>query len=155
MLIPMPLFHSSNQYNRSCKYDPTQSVFCNTYPWLFPGGVGDLYDIKRGQHCPKERRRHLLHYHDGRFLKDQMFSLFVFNSIECHSQRIFHMIFLDASASNWSKWSSYLANSAGIPLDSYKQNIICGQQTFCQDGRFVRKTFCQDRLRRFVRTDLP
>ena len=43
-----------------------------------------------------------------------------------------------------------------------------GQQTFCQDGRFVRKTFCQDRLRhfvrktscqdhlrRFVRTDLP
>ena len=26
-----------------------------------------------------------------------------------------------------------------------------GQQTFCQDGRFVRKTFCQDRLRRFVR----
>ena len=21
------------------------------------------------------------------------------------------------------------------------------QQTFCQDGRFVRKTFCQDRLR--------
>ena len=26
-----------------------------------------------------------------------------------------------------------------------------GQQMFCQDGYFVRKTFCQDRLRRFVR----
>ena len=30
-------------------------------------------------------------------------------------------------------------------------NKATGQQTFCQDGRFVRKTFCQDRLRRFVR----
>ena len=28
---------------------------------------------------------------------------------------------------------------------------VVGQQTFCQDGRFVRKTICQDRLRRFVR----
>ena len=27
---------------------------------------------------------HLLHYHDERFLKDQMFSLFVFDSIERH-----------------------------------------------------------------------
>ena len=68
----------------SSEYDPTQSVFCNAYPWLFPGGIGDLYDIRRGKYCPKEWGRHLLHYHDGRFLKDQMFSLFVFNSIERH-----------------------------------------------------------------------
>ena len=34
--------------------------------------------------CPKEWGRHLLHYYDGRFLNDQMFSLFVFNSIERH-----------------------------------------------------------------------
>ena len=72
------------QHKLRSEYDPTQSVFCNAYPWLFPGGVGDLYDIKRGQRCPKEWGRHLLHYHDGRFLKDQMFSLFVFNSIERH-----------------------------------------------------------------------
>jgi hypothetical protein len=43
-----------------------------------------LPQYMRGHHCPKEWGRHLLHYHDGRFLKDQMFSLFVFNSIECH-----------------------------------------------------------------------
>ena len=36
------------QHDTSSEYDPTQSVFCNAYPWLFPGGVGDLYDIKRG-----------------------------------------------------------------------------------------------------------
>ena len=66
------------------EYDPTQSVYCNAYPWLFPGGVGDLYDIKRGKRCPKEWGKHLLHYYDGRFINDQMFSLFVFNSIERH-----------------------------------------------------------------------
>ncbi len=65
----------------SSEYDLTQLVFCNAYPWLFPGGVGDLYDIKRGQHCPKEWGRRLLHFHDGPFLNDQMFSLFVFNTI--------------------------------------------------------------------------
>ena len=34
---------------------------------------------------------------------------------------------------------------------NYTFRIKNGQQTFCQDGRFVRKTFCQDCLRRFVR----
>ena len=66
------------------EYDPTESVFVNSYPWLFPGGVGDLYDTKRGEWSVKKWGQHLLHYEDGRFLNDQMFSLFVFNSIERH-----------------------------------------------------------------------
>ena len=70
------------QHQLSSEYDPTQSIFCNAYPWLFSGGIGDLYNIKRGKHCPKEWGRHLLHYHDTCFLKDQIFSLFVFDSIE-------------------------------------------------------------------------
>ena len=55
-----------------------------------------------------------------------------------------------------------------VGLGLAHEALLHGQQTFCQDGRFVRKTFCQDslrrfvrktfcqdRLRRFVRTDLP
>ena len=78
------------------EYDPTQSVFCNAYLWLFPGGIGDLYDIKRGQYCPKEWGWHLLHYYDGRFLRDQMFSLFVFNSIERHENNRQGSYFFDS-----------------------------------------------------------
>ena len=59
-------------------------MYVNSYPWLFPGGVGDLYDMDRGKWSVKQWAQHLLHYHDGRFLKDQMFSLFVFNSVERH-----------------------------------------------------------------------
>jgi hypothetical protein len=60
-------------------------VFCNSYPWLFPGGVGDVYDMERGKWSVKEWGKHMLRYYDGRFLKDQMFSLFVFNAIERHT----------------------------------------------------------------------
>ena len=66
------------------EYDATQAYFCNSYPHLFPGGVGDLYDINRGKWSIGEWARHMLHYGDGRFLNDQGFSLFVFNSIERH-----------------------------------------------------------------------
>ena len=69
----------------SREYDPTESVYVNSYPWLFPGGIGDLYDMERGKWGVREWGQHLLHYYDGRFLNDQMFSLFVFNSIERHT----------------------------------------------------------------------
>lgn len=63
----------------------TKSIFCNAYPWLFPGGIGDLYDMKRGEWSVREWGRHLLRYFDGRFLQDQLFCLFVFNTMERHT----------------------------------------------------------------------
>jgi len=30
------------------EYDSSISIFCNSYPWLFPGGIGDLHDMERG-----------------------------------------------------------------------------------------------------------
>jgi hypothetical protein len=31
------------------KYDHTKQIFVNSYPWLFPGGIGDIYDIEQGE----------------------------------------------------------------------------------------------------------
>ena len=31
------------------EYDGS-SIFAHAFPWLFPGGVGDFYDIERGEH---------------------------------------------------------------------------------------------------------
>ena len=64
----------------------------NAYPWLFPGGIGDLYDEERGSvkdlNGPvKDLRswaRHLIQYCDGRFSSDQLFTLYVFNVIQRH-----------------------------------------------------------------------
>jgi hypothetical protein len=62
----------------------TKQVFVNSYPWLFPGGIGDLYDMKRGKWSVKEWGRHLLRYYDGRFINDQFFTMFVHNTIQRH-----------------------------------------------------------------------
>jgi hypothetical protein len=31
------------------EYDVTKNIFANSYPWLFPGGIGDMYDMTRGK----------------------------------------------------------------------------------------------------------
>ena len=66
------------------EFGTAENVFVNAYPWLFPGGVGDLYDPIRGQTSLKAWANHLLKYHDGRFLKDQLFCLYVHNTIQRH-----------------------------------------------------------------------
>lgn len=61
-------------------------MFVNAYPWLFPGGIGDVYDPKRGKVKDIHSwAKHLLRYHDGRFLQDQMFCLYVFNMLQRHT----------------------------------------------------------------------
>ena len=91
----------------------TKSVFANSYPWLFPGGVGDVYDMKRGGWDVKEWGRHLLRYYDGRFLNDQFFSLFVFNTIQRHENN---------SEGNFFSTASRLLVKTHRPLRSLRNN---------------------------------
>jgi hypothetical protein len=52
---------------------------------LFPGGIGDIYDIERGEVPIKEWGQHLLQYYDGRFLDDSLFGLSLYNIIQQHT----------------------------------------------------------------------
>ena len=52
---------------------------------MFPGGVGDIYDIERGEVPIKEWGQHLLRYFDGRFLDDSLFGLSLYNTIQRHT----------------------------------------------------------------------
>jgi hypothetical protein len=47
------------------EYDHTKQIFFNYYPWFFPGGVGDIYGMERGEIPIKEWGQHLLGYFDG------------------------------------------------------------------------------------------
>jgi hypothetical protein len=67
------------------EYDITKNIFTNSYPWLFPGGIGDIYDMTRGKVSIKDWGRHLLRYYDGRFLEDSLFGLFLYNTVQRHS----------------------------------------------------------------------
>ncbi len=53
-------------------------IFVNSYPWLFSGGVGDIYNLERGEITIKEWGQHLLGYYDGQFLEDLLFGLFLY-----------------------------------------------------------------------------
>ena len=67
----------------------------NAFPWLFPGGIGDLYDPYYGKTSIKQWAKHLLHYFDGRFQSDHLFCLYVFNRIQRHKNNGsgFHFIY--------------------------------------------------------------
>ena len=68
------------------EYDSTEQVFVNAFPWLFPGGIGDVYDIRRGKVKDIHSwATHLIRYQDGRFINDQMFCLYVFNMLQRHT----------------------------------------------------------------------
>ena len=60
-------------------------MYVNSYPRLFPGGIEELYDMEWGKWGVKEWEQRPFHYYIRRFHKDKMFSLFVFNSIERHT----------------------------------------------------------------------
>ena len=56
-------------------------IFVNAFPWLFPGGIGD---VKDSPDSPAEWGRQLLYYEDGRFESDQIFGFFALNYIVRH-----------------------------------------------------------------------
>ena len=67
------------------EFDSTEQIFVNAYPWLFPGGIGDIYDERRGNvRSIQTWAEHLIRYHDGRFLNDQLFTLYVYNVRQRH-----------------------------------------------------------------------
>ena len=109
------------------EYDPTESVYVNSYPWLFPGGIGDLYDMERGKWGVKEWGQHLLHYYDGRFIKDQMFSLFVFNSIERHTNN---------SEGNFFFKSSRFIGENPPTIEQLKERLAKGDDSYIQILRY-------------------
>jgi hypothetical protein len=64
-------------------------IFARAFPWLFPGGLGDVKDCSEGLNKWGE---YLLYYEDGRFTKDKFFSFYALNYITRHR---------NASSANW------------------------------------------------------
>lgn len=56
----------------------TTRIFTRAYPWLFPGGIGDIKDFSGDVNKWGEN---MLLYEDGRFTRDKFFSFFALNYI--------------------------------------------------------------------------
>jgi hypothetical protein len=57
---------------------------CNAFPWLFPGGVADIYDEIRGKVNIIDWAQHLMKFMDGRFERDHIWCLYVCNIVSRH-----------------------------------------------------------------------
>ena len=65
------------------EYDLNSKFYSNSYPWLSPEGIGNIYDEVRGGldqmtgpvKSLKTWALHLLCYYDGQFQNCQLFSL--------------------------------------------------------------------------------
>ena len=64
-------------------------IFARAFPWLFPGGLGDVKDFPGDI---KKWGEYLLFYEDGRFTKDKFFCFFAMNYITRNR---------NASSGNW------------------------------------------------------
>ena len=58
-----------------------QKIFCMSFPWLFPGGIGDIKCDRKINLQPKEWAKHLLRLADGRFARDQTWCFYALNYV--------------------------------------------------------------------------
>jgi hypothetical protein len=61
------------------EYDKAGKLFCKAFPWLFPGGIGDICDYHKNDMKVSEWVAALLYYFDGRFARDKMWCFFALN----------------------------------------------------------------------------
>jgi hypothetical protein len=61
------------------EYDTTEKIFYKAFPWLFPGGVGDLNDHREWKISATDWVARMLQHEDGRFASDKMWCLFALN----------------------------------------------------------------------------
>ena len=78
------------------EYDESERLFCKAFPWIFPGGVGDINSMHMEPIDLDQWVRNLLLFEDGRFARDKMWCFFTLN----YSQR-----------KNVMKQGSYFVNS--------------------------------------------
>jgi len=55
--------------------------FCLAFPWLYPGGIGDIKESRLFDIEISDWAQNLLYYHDGRFAKDKLWRFFTLNCI--------------------------------------------------------------------------
>ena len=56
-----------------------EKIFCYAFPWLYPGGFGDIKGIRDTPINPSEWAENLLYYEDGRFARDKLWCFFTLN----------------------------------------------------------------------------
>ena len=98
-------------------------IFVNTFPWLFPGGVGDVkesYRVANTAKSPRQWSNHLLHYFDGRFAKDKLWSFYVLNYVQRHYNQTSGKFFIN----------NFVKYNCPETIQQLKHQLQAGNTTF-------------------------
>ena len=110
------------------QYDPTIKLFCNVFPWLFPGGIGDYNDYHTRPVQVKEWIERLMQYQDGRFEKDKLFCFYALNYMFRHR--------------NQSSGHFFVRDFYGkdeVTLDDIRKEIENGNEKFIKEISYFSK----------------
>jgi len=94
-------------------------IFCLAFPWLFPGGIGDIKEARNVEIEVGDWAQNLLFYKDGRFAKDKLWSFFTLNYIQRHRNQ---------SQSRW--FVRDFVGTCPPTLDSLHQDLKEGDNSF-------------------------
>ena len=76
-------------------------IFCNAYPWLFPGGVGDIDESNITEHGYVSKWvKTMTLYYDGRFCRDPTFCFYALNFKQRHQNSVSGAFFINGFISN-------------------------------------------------------
>lgn len=103
----------------------TTRIFARAFPWLFPGGLGDVKDYPGDM---KDWAKMLNYFEDGRFTKDKFWCFFGMNYVIRHR---------NASSGRW-----FVNNmTAGEPttLQELQESVIAGDNKFINNLTFYNK----------------
>jgi hypothetical protein len=64
------------------EYDASINLFPKAFPWLFPGGTGDVLAYRDFAIDPDDWAQTLLYYFDGRFARDKFWAFYALNYVE-------------------------------------------------------------------------
>lgn len=123
------IFHRLHTTNS--EYDRSKSIFVNSYPWLFPGGIGDIYDEERGEVDFGGWAQHLMRYYDGRFMKDQLFMLHAYDTVQRHRNN---------NQGSWFVNSDRFIGKTPPTVEELQEQLRNGNDKYVQQLRYYCRT---------------
>jgi hypothetical protein len=96
-------------------------IFSNAFPWLFPGGIGDINCSKKKENGYVQKWcSTMVHYFDGRFVKDATWCFYALNYLQRHNNNISGGFFV----------REFIKKNRPLNIDELKHQVTKGDYSF-------------------------
>jgi len=98
-------------------------IFSNAFPWLFPGGIGDInYNKRKENGYIQKWAATMVHYYDGRFVKDNTWCFYALNYLQRHQNNISGGFFV----------RDFIKTNKPNDIDELKRQVQSGDYSFIE-----------------------